>query len=38
LPEVLVEPQQPVDIQLWRGHGNVIAAAGVAIIDLLERA
>jgi hypothetical protein len=31
-------PQPEVDVLPWRGRGNVIAVAGVALIDLLERA
>ena len=35
----MADEQQPVaEILPWRGRGNVIAAAGVAIIDLLEQA
>ncbi|MCJ2070061.1 hypothetical protein MKK75_14865 [Methylobacterium sp. J-030] len=44
LQVVVVEPQ-PADENLpeavvlpWRGRGNVIAAAGVMILDMLERA
>ena len=42
LPEVAVEPgPEPLpeaDILPWRGRGNVIAAAGALLIDLLEQA
>ena len=38
LPEVLIEPQPVADILPWRGRGSVIAAAGVALLNLLERA
>ena len=38
LPEVAAEPRPEATILPWRGRGNVIAAAGVAILDLLERA
>ena len=34
LPEALIE----AEILPWSGRGNVIAAAGVALVDLLERA
>jgi hypothetical protein len=37
LPEALVEPQPVAEILPWRGRGNVIAAAGVAILDMLVR-
>ncbi|MCJ2067472.1 hypothetical protein MKK75_01400, partial [Methylobacterium sp. J-030] len=32
------EPQEMAQILPWRGRGNVIAAAGTLILDLLERA
>ena len=35
---VLPEVPAGAEILPWRGRGNVIAAAGVALIDLLERA
>ncbi|MCJ2054751.1 hypothetical protein [Methylobacterium sp. J-070] len=38
LPEVAAEPQPEAQILPWRGRGNVIAAAGSLIVDLLERA
>jgi hypothetical protein len=38
LPDVLIELQPVAESLPWRGQGNVIAAAGVALIDLLERA
>lgn len=31
------EPQPTAEILPWRGRGNVIAAAGVALLDLLDR-
>ncbi|MCJ2084632.1 hypothetical protein MKK88_01295 [Methylobacterium sp. E-005] len=37
LPEVAAEPLPEADILPWRGRGNVIAAAGVALLDLLDR-
>lgn len=38
LPEVQAEPITEAEILPWRGRGNVITAAGVAILDMLERA
>ena len=38
LPEVLSEPQPAAGILPWRGRGNIIAAAGTFLVDLLERA
>lgn len=38
LPEVAAELPPEANILPWRGRGNVIAAAGTLIIDLLERA
>ncbi|MCJ2068528.1 hypothetical protein MKK75_06870 [Methylobacterium sp. J-030] len=38
LPEVAAEPMPEADILPWWGRGNVIAAAGTLILDLLERA
>lgn len=38
LPEVLIEPQPVAKIVPWRGRGNIIAAAGTVLLDLLERA
>jgi hypothetical protein len=38
LPEVPVELAAEAAILPWRSRGNVIAAAGVALIELLERA
>ena len=38
LPEVLIDPQPAAEILPWRGRGNVIAAAGSFLVDLLERA
>ncbi|MCJ2102797.1 hypothetical protein [Methylobacterium sp. E-046] len=38
LPEVTAEPQPVAEILPWRGRGNVIAAAGTMLLDLLERA
>ncbi|MCJ2070856.1 hypothetical protein MKK75_19025 [Methylobacterium sp. J-030] len=32
------EPQEMAQILPWRGRGNVIAAVGVALLDLLELA
>ncbi|MCJ2073432.1 hypothetical protein MKK75_32395 [Methylobacterium sp. J-030] len=37
LPEVAAEPMPEATILPWRGRGNVIAAAGVALLDLLDR-
>jgi hypothetical protein len=37
LLEVAAEPLPEAMILPWRGRGNVIAAAGVALIDLLDR-
>ncbi|SEP09640.1 hypothetical protein SAMN02799625_04659 [Methylobacterium sp. UNC300MFChir4.1] len=38
LPEISVNPQPVAEILPWRGRGNVIAAAGSFLVDLLERA
>lgn len=38
LPEVPAELLPEVQILPWRGRGNVIAAAGTLLIDLLEQA
>jgi hypothetical protein len=38
LPEVPVDPQSAAEILPWRGRGNVIAAAGLVLLDMLERA
>lgn len=38
LPEVPAELLPEVQILAWRGRGNVIAAAEVLILNLLERA
>jgi hypothetical protein len=38
LPEVTIEPQPVAEILPWRGRGNVLAAAGMILPDLLERA
>ena len=38
LPEMAAEPQPDAEIMPWRGRGNVIAAAGSFLVDLLERA
>jgi hypothetical protein len=38
LPEVAAEAQPVAEILPWRGRGNVIAAAGSFLVDLLERA
>ena len=38
LPEVPIEPQPVAEILPWRGRGNVLAAAGTTLLDLLERA
>ena len=35
LPEVSAEPLPDATILPWRGRGNVISAAGVAILDLI---
>lgn len=37
-PEVIAEPEPVAEILPWRGRGNVIAAAGSFLVDLLERA
>lgn len=37
LPEVAADPLPVAQILTWRGHGNVIAAAGTLLLDLLER-
>ncbi|WP_342112119.1 hypothetical protein [Methylobacterium sp. SI9] len=34
LPEVLTEPQPVAEILPWRGRGNIVAAVGVALLDL----
>ena len=38
LPEVAAERLPEAQILAWRGRGNVIAAAGALLLDLLERA
>jgi hypothetical protein len=38
LPVVPAEPEPASIVLPWRGRGNVIAAAGSLIVDLLERA
>jgi hypothetical protein len=38
LPEVAIEPVSVAEVLPWRGRGNVIAAAGTFLVDLLERA
>jgi hypothetical protein len=38
LPEVAAEPMPETEILPWRGRGNVVAAAGSFLVDLLERA
>ncbi|MGH1592396.1 hypothetical protein ACRBEV_33295 (plasmid) [Methylobacterium phyllosphaerae] len=38
LPKVTTEPQPVAEILPWRGRGNVLAAAGTMLLDLLERA
>ncbi|MCJ2086225.1 hypothetical protein MKK88_09485 [Methylobacterium sp. E-005] len=38
LPEMAAEPLPEATILPWRGRGNVIAAAGTLLLDLLERA
>ena len=38
LPEVATILAIEAEILPWNGRGNVIAAAGVALVDLLERA
>ncbi|MCJ2052513.1 hypothetical protein [Methylobacterium sp. J-070] len=35
LPEVAVEPAPEAEILPWRGRGNVIAAVGVALLDMV---
>jgi hypothetical protein len=35
LPEVAAEPQPVAEILPWRGRGNVIEAAGTALLDLV---
>ncbi|MCJ2068479.1 hypothetical protein MKK75_06605 [Methylobacterium sp. J-030] len=37
LPEVATEPQPEAVVLPWRGRGNVIAAAGTLLIDLMMR-
>ena len=37
LPVVSAEPQPVAEILPWRGRGNVIAAAGTLLIDLMTR-
>ncbi|MGU3664531.1 hypothetical protein ACLBX9_10145 [Methylobacterium sp. A49B] len=36
LPEVLAEPQPAAEILPWRGRGNIVAAVGVALLDLAK--
>jgi hypothetical protein len=38
LPEVAGEPMPEAEILPWRGRGNVIAAAGTMLLDMLKRA
>ncbi|MGT2478803.1 hypothetical protein ACU4GR_07885 (plasmid) [Methylobacterium oryzae CBMB20] len=38
LPAVAAEPMTEAEILPWRGRGNVIAAAGTMLLDLLEQA
>lgn len=38
LPEVVAEARPDATILPWRGRGNIIAAAGTFLVDLLERA
>ena len=38
LSEVAIAPVIEAEILPWRGRGNVIAAAGSFLVDLLERA
>ncbi len=38
LPEMVAEPLPEAQILPWRGRGNVIAAAGTMLLELLERA
>ena len=38
MPEPQSEPLPVAEILPWRGRGNVIAAAGTMLLDLLERA
>ena len=38
LSEVSIDPQPVAEILPWRGRGNVIAAAGTMLLDLLKRA
>lgn len=38
MPEVAAAPIVEAEILPWRGRGNVIAAAGVLLVNLLERA
>jgi hypothetical protein len=38
LPEVEAQPRPEAQILPWCGRGNVIAAAGTLLLDLLERA
>jgi ABC-type Fe3+-hydroxamate transport system substrate-binding protein len=37
-PEVPAEQQPEAVVLPWRGYGNVIAAAGAMLLDMLERA
>jgi hypothetical protein len=37
LPEVAAEPPPVVDLLPWRGRGNIIAAAGVVLVDMVVR-
>lgn len=37
LPEVLTEPAPEAVVLPWRGRGNVIAAAGAALLDMVAR-
>ncbi|MCJ2052599.1 hypothetical protein [Methylobacterium sp. J-070] len=37
LPEVAAEAPPEAQILPWRGRGNVIAAAGMFLVDLLKR-
>ena len=38
LPDVAAGPEPEAAVLAWRGRGNIIAAVGVAVIDMLERA
>ena len=37
LPEVVAEPPSEAIVLSWRGRGNVIAAAGLMLVDMVVR-